>query len=61
MMSHTENEQKLVDICFSLALTISNQEFINMDNAAKADWVANQLRLCGFDTVPCGSSWGILK
>lgn len=27
----------------------------------RAEWVANQLRGCGFDTHPCGASWGILK
>jgi len=27
----------------------------------QANWVAEQLRGCGFDTTPCGSSWGVLK
>lgn len=26
-----------------------------------AEWVADQLRKCGFDTAPCGASWGVLK
>lgn len=25
-----------------------------------AEWVANQLKECGFPTKPCGASWGVL-
>jgi hypothetical protein len=25
-----------------------------------AEWTAGQLRDCGFPTVPCGMSWGVL-
>lgn len=50
-----EIAQKLIDICFLCGLTSfsgSMQE--------KAEWIARQLRLCGFDTKPVGASWGIL-
>lgn len=56
------NEQKLVDICFSIALTIKTNKkyFGKLSYEETADWVAKQLDGCGFPTTPCGSSWGIL-
>lgn len=57
-----ENEQKLIDIAFSLVLTATNGNWMkNKSNLEKAEWVAGQLRQCGFDTVPMGASWGVLK
>jgi hypothetical protein len=63
-------EQKLVDICFELVLTATSSVgrgdvpagdwFKNKTNEQKAEWVADQLRICGFDTVPCGACWGLL-
>jgi len=62
----TEREQKLVDIMFEIALLISDRsdekhDLTKWSNEKKADWIADQLRKCGFDTYRCGSSWGILK
>ena len=56
------NEQKLVDICFEIALTMKHNSafFEKQTTDETADWVANQLKQCGFPTIPCGSSWGIL-
>jgi hypothetical protein len=54
------NEQKLIDICFEIALTVTD-EFTKLSNAEKAAYVAKQLKGCGFDTVPCGASWGVLE
>lgn len=58
-------EQKLIDICFQLVLTATDKQyvkrFIKMTTEQKADWVAKQLRGCGFDTSPCGASWGTLN
>ena len=55
-------EQKLVDICFQIGITINNNErFQKMSVPEVADWIAKQLRGCGFDTYPCGASWGVLK
>ena len=56
-------EQQLVDICFSIALTVKDnyKHFKKKDNEFVANWVAEQLRGCGFDTSPCGSSWGVLN
>jgi PIN domain nuclease of toxin-antitoxin system len=55
-------EQKLVDIMFEVALTISDKKLklYKKTNEEKAEWVADQLRKCGFNTMPCGSSWGVL-
>lgn len=58
----TENEQKLVDIAFELALTMHEHPwFIGKTKEQVANWVAERLAGCGFETEPCGSSWGVLK
>ena len=59
--------QKLVDITFSIGLTIREQmdkkrvarTFKSQEETAA--WIADQLRGCGFDTIPLGASWGHLK
>lgn len=57
-----ENEQKLIDICFEIALTIHRDKSFNLKSREEiAKWVAKQLRVCGFDTQPVGASWGKLK
>lgn len=61
----TPREQKLVDICFSSVLTVLDHEHIEkfekMSIKERAEWVARELRACGFDTEPVGASWGALK
>ena len=55
------DKQKLVDICFQIALTVhSNPWFLGKTQEEVTDWVANQLRKNGFDTKPVGASLGIL-
>lgn len=55
-------EQILVDLMFQLVLTSSENEFFSGKlSREKAEWVAEQLRSHGFDTKPCGASWGVLK
>jgi len=56
-------EQLLVDICFQVGLLMSNPkyDFVRMSEETKAEYIAKQLCDCGFDTTPCGSSWGLLK
>lgn len=60
-----QEKQKLVDIMFQIALTIHDKrykkDFDKMDNERVAEWVAEQLKNCGFETFQCGSSWGVLK
>lgn len=63
-------KQKLVDICFSIALTLSTPgrgrddkwyDLTKLSTTEKAVWIAEQLRAGGFDTTQCGASWGVLK
>lgn len=64
------NEQKLVDLCFQIALMLSETKGTDREGKKltlyklpvpkKAEWIAQQLSLCGFPTTPCGSSWGVL-
>jgi len=56
------NEQKLIDIMFEIGLMIHNNEWFNeKSNEEVAEWIREQLKMCGFDTKPIGSSWGVLK
>lgn len=64
------NEQKLIDLCFQIGLMLSTPgkdrgdipyDMTVWDLEEKAEWIAEQLRLNGFDTEPCGASWGVLK
>ena len=52
-------EQKLVDLCFDIALFSAEHLHFNSTKEI-AEWVAKQLRICGFPTQPCGASWGVL-
>jgi hypothetical protein len=52
-------EQRLIDMCFSIGLVIGETKL--KTNEEKANWIAEQLKANGFETVPCGMSWGILK
>lgn len=55
--------QKLIDILFECVFVATDKKngIIDMSEADKAAWVSNQLRACGFETEPVGSSWGILR
>ena len=57
------DKQKLVDICFSCVILthMERKSFEKMTREEIAEWTARQLRECGFDTSPCGASWGVLK
>ena len=56
-------KQKLIDICFACSIAINNHAAVNgpQTNRQVAEWVALQLRDCGFETKPLGMSWGVLK
>ena len=58
-----DREQKLVDIAYEVAMTIKdNSDYWKGKTSEEiATWVSRQLRQCGFDTQPVGSSWGKLK
>jgi len=55
----------LIDITFQCVLTATDDKCYKIKNAKsdeiKAEWVARQLRGCGFDTKPMGMCWGVLK
>jgi hypothetical protein len=55
-------EQKLIDICFELVATVLDHSnyWKGKSMEEKMGWVSRQLKLCGFETTPCGASWGIL-
>ena len=56
------NEQKLIDIMFQIGLMIHNNSYFkNKTNEEVCAWIRSQLEQCGFETMPLGSSWGILK
>ena len=55
----TEREQKLVDIMFEVA-QLSATHFHYKSREEHMAWVAKQLKECGFETTPCGMSWGML-
>ena len=60
----TLNEQKLVDICFEIALMINDPKyrdgFSKLNGEDTAKYVSKQLEGCGFPTRPVGMSWGVL-
>ena len=62
MRAERSSTQELIDICFALVLTATqNKKFCKKSNEEKAAWVADQLRKCGFYTEPLGASWGVLR
>lgn len=62
MYNWTEREQRLVKICFELAITLhtSGEYFKGKGIPYVAEWVAEQLNQCGYRNIPVGSSWGTL-
>lgn len=44
---------------FSISLTIFKQPKSWKTNEEVANWVSNQLKLNGFNTIPVGASWGM--
>lgn len=56
------DKRKLVDILFQCVITthMERESFKNKTVEEMAEWTARQLRSCGFETSPCGSSWGAL-
>lgn len=70
-MIRMNREQKLIDIMFEIAQFSYLRDRSNSDEISSyynedgrqehMEWVAEQLRSCGFDTQPLGMSWGVLK
>jgi hypothetical protein len=55
-------EQQLIDITFQIALTVWKHSdwFESKTKEEVCSWVSKQLKECGFNTIPIGSSWGVL-
>jgi hypothetical protein len=53
-------EQHLIDIMFEIVMTLREHPHMLEDREKLAEWVADQLRKCGYPTVPMGMSWGVL-
>lgn len=54
-------EQQLIDLIFSMVLNATNDpEFCKRPRGERMAWVANALRIHGYDTHPLGMSWGVL-
>ena len=55
------DKQRLIDIMFEIAIHMQIGSAHFETREACAEWVADQLRKCGYPTRPCGSSWGVLE
>lgn len=57
-----DDKQKLVDICFEIGTTLHMYRDSFKDKSVEevAEWIASQLKQCGFPTHPVGGSWGVL-
>jgi len=61
-MISSNREQLLIDIMFQIGLMIHSSENLKSKSVPEvAEWIAGQLKDCGFPTYSCGSSWGILE
>lgn len=65
----TKREQKLIDLCFEIALMLSTPgtdrdnkpyDLTKLSHEEKGEWITRQLKLSGFPTHPVGMSWGVL-
>lgn len=61
--TNKNREQKLVDICFEIGITMSDprHDFSKKSVEERALYIARQLEELGFKTSPVGASWGVLK
>ena len=56
-----KREQLLIDATFEIAIMCQIGSLKADSREKMADYVAGQLRQIGFDTIPMGLSWGVLK
>ena len=56
----TKSEQKLVDIAIQLAI-MCQQRMKNATIEEVALYCTDQLNKCGYETIPIGMSWAVLK
>ena len=60
MNKQESKEQKLIDICFEVAMRLRMGDAEFKTNEECARWVAKELDNNGFKTKPVGLSWGVL-
>jgi hypothetical protein len=57
-----QSEQHLIDLMYEIALKSyewhANNDSVSREEIAK--WVTSALRSAGYETMPMGSSWGVL-
>lgn len=57
-----QREQRLIDLTFEFVLALHMRaDYISKPREELTAWVTEKLRESGFDTQPCGASWGVLK
>lgn len=53
--------QELIDLMFQMVLAATDDPvFCKKPRGERMAWVANKLRIMGYDTHPVGSSWGVI-
>lgn len=61
MILNAPREQKLVDIMFEMVYRVTQDHRDWKPTRDEAmEWVAYNLKECGFPTTPMGISWGVL-
>ena len=60
-MKHAIGEQRLVDVCFEVAMRFQINDIKFKTREECAAWVTRQLDAAGFKTKPRGMSWGVLE
>ena len=62
MKQEKTDQQTLIDLCFEIGIMIhTDKRLKKMSRDEIGEWIAEQLRMMGFDTHPVGSSWGMLE
>lgn len=51
----------MIDIVFEVGMRAHSLQIEQASREAVAEWIADQLRQCGFNTRPQGMSWGVLE
>lgn len=56
-----DREQVLIDYMFSFAMRIHARDHVPADRDELAKWMRDQLASAGFETIPLGMSWAVLR
>jgi len=62
MKEEKTDQQILIDMMFEIGIMIhTDNRLRKLSRDEIGEWIAEQLRMMGFDTHPVGSSWGMLE